>query len=244
MPRELAMKPSILPKLLLVEDDPVSRAFLAAAAEALPAQVDAAATCAEAERCALLNDYDLWLIDAHLPDGNGAELLATLRRHAAATPALAHTASSVRAELEALLAAGFAEVLVKPLAALALQTAICRALGYDIALPGVEPGLCAKLPNWDDSVALSALKGQRAHVQALRRLFLDELPTQRAAVAKALDGGDVASACGVLHRLRASCGFVGAARLDEAVRALEAEPRSLAARQRFDEAAADLLATD
>jgi hypothetical protein len=44
-----------------------------------------------------------------------------------------------------------------------------------------------------------------------------------------------------LHRVRASCGFVGAARLGAALRALEAEPRSGIALQRFDEAAGDLL---
>jgi hypothetical protein len=44
-----------------------------------------------------------------------------------------------------------------------------------------------------------------------------------------------------LHRLRASCGFVGAARLAEAVRTLETGPHSNVALQRFDEAAGDLL---
>ena len=238
------MKAPPLPRLLLVEDDPVSSAFLGAAAEALPAHVDAAASCAEALRCVQAHDYDLWLLDAHLPDGSGLDLLAQLRAHATATPALAHTAGAARAELDALVAAGFDEVLIKPLSALALQAAICRALGHDIALPGAEPGLCAKLPNWNDAAALSALKGERAHVDALRKLFLDELPAQRDAVATALDAGDVGAAGSVLHRLRASCGFVGAARLDEAVRVLEANPASAAARQRFDETVEDLLVAE
>ena len=37
-----------LPRILLLEDDPVSAAFLSAAIEALPAQVDVAGTLAEA----------------------------------------------------------------------------------------------------------------------------------------------------------------------------------------------------
>jgi HPt (histidine-containing phosphotransfer) domain-containing protein len=98
------------------------------------------------------------------------------------------------------------------------------------------------LPNWDDAAALTALKGEQAHVDALRRLFLDELPAQRQAVLAALAAGDIERAGRDLHRLRASCGFVGAARLAEAVRGLESEPRSDGALQRFDDAAGDLLA--
>ncbi|MFC7301633.1 response regulator [Cognatiluteimonas weifangensis] len=238
------MKPTTRPRILLVEDDPVSRAFLSAALEALPAQVDAAASCGQARQCVqVMPDHALWLIDAHLPDGGGAELLASLRAAAPRTPALAHTASTQRADLDALLAAGFLEVLVKPIAARALQGAVGRVLGLAPApADEVAPAPCGKLPDWDDAAALAALKGEPAHVAALRRLFLGELPGQRQAVAAALAAGAVDRAGSELHRLRASCGFVGAARLGAAVQALQAAPHSDAARRRFEEAADDLLA--
>ena len=241
------MKPTRTPRILLVEDDPVSRAFLATAVEALPALVDAAANCAQARQLASQpSGYDLWLIDANLPDGSGVDLLMALRVAAPHTPALAHTASQRRADLDPLLAAGFLEVLVKPITTPALQGAIRRVLGDGVAMAGtiIDPGSgpCGKLPNWDDAAALAALKGEQAHVDALRRLFLDELPAQRQAVVTALAAGDIERAGRELHRLRASCGFVGAARLGAVVRMLEAEPRSGIALQRFDEAAGDLLA--
>jgi len=235
---------SSLPKVLLVEDDPVSRAFLLAAIEALPATVHAAADCAEAEQLASAFDYDLWLVDANLPDGSGTGLLERLRSRSPATPALAHTASTLRADLDGLEQAGFAEVLVKPLAAAALHGALARALGIASPDPqGMGSAGGAKLPCWDDDAALSALMGERAHVDALRRLFLSELPDQHAAVVAALAASDAGRARAVLHRLRASCGFVGAARLDAAVRRLEGELESAAALQRFGEAARDLLDT-
>ncbi len=230
------------PRILLVEDDAVSRAFLAAAAEALPATVDAVETCAEALECARGTRYDLWLIDAKLPDGSGAGLLATLRGRAD-TPALAHTASHDRADRDALIAAGFIEVLVKPLPARTLQTMIARALGHDRALVEAERDRSTTLPRWDDAAALSALKGEQAHVVALRRLFLDELAGQRGAIESALAAADTSSAGRTLHMLRASCGFVGAARLGEAVRALESDLQSASARRRFHEAASELLET-
>jgi len=231
-----------LPNVLLVEDDPVSRAFLAAAAEALPATVHAAAGCAEATLLASAHGYDLWLVDAHLPDGRGVDLLATLRAMHPATPALAHTASTARGDLDALLAAGFAEVLVKPLSANQLQGALRRALGIAATGAGMAGASGAKLPCWDDAAALAALGGERTHVAALRGLFLAELPAQRDAIGAALVAGDTGRAGAVLHRLRASCGFTGAARLAEAVRVFEADVASPVARQCFDEAVDDVLA--
>ena len=228
------------PRILLVEDDPVSRAFLAAAVEALPADVEAVANCAEAERHAAREPHDLWLIDAHLPDGSGETLLARLRRFSD-TPALGHTASHDRQELDRLIDAGFLEVLVKPIAPGALQAAIRRALGTPEAVDADTPRRGRKLPVWDDGAALAALNGERAHVDALRKLFLQELPGQRLSIDAALAAHDGEGASSVLHRLRASCGFVGAARLAHAVQTLEADLHAPAALRRFDEAVEDVL---
>ncbi len=200
-------------RILLVEDDPVSRAFLTAAVEDIPAHVEAAESCSDALQRIAAGACDLWLIDANLPDGSGAGLLAALRRTSSDTPALAHTASREPAEHAALLAAGFAEVLVKPLPAIAVQEAICRSLGYDVAREGnsadadAAARTCARLPDWDDAAALSALKGEQSHVVALRGLFLSELAVQCHAVERALADGDTAAARAVLHMLRAQLRF-------------------------------------
>ena len=227
-----------LPRILLVEDDPVSQAFLAAAIEALPATVDRAGSLADARTLAERHVHALWLVDANLPDGRGADLLAQLRVDCPHTPALAHTASQDLQALDTLIDAGFLEVLVKPLSAKLLQAAIGRALGA-AAVASIAAG--PKLPSWDDAAALSALNGQHEHVQALRKLFLDELPAQRRSIAGAAANGDLAAMRSTLHRMRASCGFVGAARLDEAVRTLESDLHCASALQRFHEAAGDLL---
>ena len=247
---------STKPRILLVEDDAVSRTFLTIAAEGLPADVDAVDCCSTALRsvallCAQDNPHDLWLIDANLPDGSGAGLLASLRDAFPPKPALAHTASHDPADHHALLAAGFDEVLVKPLPMIALQAAICRALGDDHAREGhvSDAGagkddstlVCATLPSWDDAAALLALKGEQSHVIALRSLFLDELPAQCNTIERAFADGDVPRAVRTLHMLRASCGFVGAVRLAEAARVLEADPRSQFALGRLTQAVHDLL---
>lgn len=235
------------PRILLVEDDPTTRAFLAAAAEALPARVDAVGNSAEARRRAAAQDYALWLLDAHLPDGDGAGLLAELRGRGLRTPALAHTAARERAVLEELVAAGFAEALVKPISTAALHAAIRRTLGdrpWRVA-DGADAAIAPEDAQvWDDAAALAALHGQQGHVEALRRLFLGELPGARDTVAAAIHDDDAAALQAALHKLRASCGFVGAARLGAAVALLQQAADARACLPRFLAAAQDTLVHD
>src|SRR5690606_5520858 len=167
-------------------------------------------------------NHALWLVDAHLPDADGASLLARLRSLAPWTPAIAHTASRERREIDALLAAGFERVLCKPVAVVALRTVVSAALQpqASVAEAGVHP---------------------RWNVAVLRQLFRDELPAQRAAVNIALQAGRPGAALGVLHRMRASCALVGAQRLDAAVRALQCEPGSRVALAAFNRAVAAWL---
>src|SRR4249919_4869 len=101
-------------KLLLLEDDPVSRAFLSEVLGTLPATVDCAESCARAESLARASAYALWLFDANLPDGSGADLLDRLRASGLTTAAIALTAESFPDQLNALSKAGFVDVLRKP----------------------------------------------------------------------------------------------------------------------------------
>lgn len=230
------------PRILLVEDDPVSRAFLAATVASFPATVDEAASIGEALALGLDGGHDLFLIDANLPDGRGIDLLRALRAHAK-TPALAHTATTHRADLDALVEAGFVEVLVKPLGAAQLRHAIVRALHGTPMRAVVMPAESGKFPVWDGEAALAAVNGLRPQAMQLRALFLAELPTQRDAVVAAARAGDIAKLRAQLHRLQGSCGFVGAARLSIALLALRDAPDAADALEQFVHAAGDTLAS-
>lgn len=227
-------------RLLLVEDDPVSRAFLGDALASLPAQVDVADCIAGAEFFASQRQHDLWLIDAHLPDGDGRQCLQRLRDLHAAIPALAVTADAFVEELDALCAAGFIEAVQKPVTVAVLLSSVRRALGEAMPPTAFESG--AKLPVWDDVAALSALAGNASALAALRTLFFAELPGQGAQAAAAFESGDVVALLSVLHKLKASCGFVGAARLRRAVQDWSQLPLASERKQRFEHAIADLLA--
>ena len=162
------------PRLLLVEDDPTSRAFLLAATRALPADVDVAEDMATAIGLATSHTHALWLFDARLPDGSGAALLQALRARGLTTPAIAHTASRERSEHDALREAGFIDTLAKPLPAADWVAALRRALG-GVAVTAEEAGSYerfAQLPVWDEAQALAALGNSPSNVSGLRTLFL------------------------------------------------------------------------
>ncbi|MFT3806575.1 response regulator [Arenimonas sp.] len=233
-----------LPRLLLVEDDAVSRQFLAEALRGLPAEVDAAGTIAQACGFASRHAHALWLVDAHLPDGDGIAALTRLRELDEATPAVAITAERWQREFDRLEAAGFVEILQKPIALPDLQANVRRLIGLgpgkvaDAAVPR-----CGKRPVWDAEQALAAMAGNRAAWLVLGRLFLDELPQQREQLRQAHELGDAAAMHGLLHRLTASSGFVGASRISAAVLALARSPLDPRLWRDFEHAVEDTLAT-
>jgi len=196
------------PKVLLVEDDPTTRAFLHAAIRALDVEIDLASSMQEALALAGASCYNALLLDARLPDGSGAELLEKLRQIHPQTPALAHTAVTDPAELQRLRDVGFNAALAKPLSAVDWQAAVRSLL--------CPPAVSAS-PLWDDTAALNILGGNPEDLNALRGLFVRELPGQISALERAHRAQDEATITSQLHRLRASCCFVGAVRLAEAI---------------------------
>ena len=217
------------PRLLLVEDDPVSAAFLlaaladcgdlhhvatlAAALEAIDERVPAGLIC-----------------DCRLPDGHASALAARLHeRGQTLPPAIALSADVQPEDVARLQAAGFRAVLRKPLSAAALRDAALGLLGSESFNP------------WDNAAADAALGLPAAQRRQLRQLLLQELPTQRERVGAAITNGDLASLDAELHRLKASCGFCGATRLGTAVSALRASP-DVPHWRAFDDACEALLA--
>jgi len=200
------------PKLLLVEDDPTTRAFLHAATQALDVDVDLADSMQQALTLVAQTRHAGWLLDARLPDGSGVELLERLRQSHPDIPALAHTAASNPDELQQLRDCGFDAAVRKPLSVTDWQTAVRALLALQI-----HPESQTTIPLWDDATALKALGGDHEVLKALRQLFLQELPQQIQSLERANADKDQIALKNELHKLTASCGFVGAARLATAI---------------------------
>jgi CheY-like chemotaxis protein/HPt (histidine-containing phosphotransfer) domain-containing protein len=194
-------------RVLLAEDDAVSREFLCEAIRACGGDPIACVDGPTALDRAREGQWNLLVLDHHLPGMNGEAVLAALRADPGAAtpfpPALATTAEpgSARALL---LEAGFAQVLPKPVSLETLRAALA-------------PFGCVAGP-LDDGNALRAC-GSVSAVERLRRLFAEqELP--RIHDEFECHAADPQALRPTLHRLLASCGFCGATALAHACSAL------------------------
>lgn len=193
-------------RVLLAEDDPVSREFLVEALHDCGAEAVACADGLAAVALARTQAWSLLLLDHHLPGLDGDAVLAALAADpsAAHTPAIAITAEPDTSRDE-LVRAGFSEVLPKPIAIAVLRDALHR-------------HGCAREATLDDDDALRAC-GSAQTVTRLRRLFIEqEIPAVLAEVERCRDAPQQLRP--TLHRLRASCGFCGARTLGHASAAL------------------------
>ncbi|MEO8743056.1 MAG: response regulator [Lysobacteraceae bacterium] len=224
--------------LLLVEDDAVSRGFLNHALQSMPSTVvDTANDATQAIAIVRGHSHALWLLDANLPDASGEQLLHDLRMLRSNIPALCLTAEVQRERLDGLRAAGFVDVLQKPLTIAALHAAVRRAINGS-----VSASIEQQAQVWDDAQALAALGGNVAAMHAMRSLFIAELPAQTETIARAIAHDDADTVREQLHRLKASCGFVGSLRLLEAVRGLHDMPLDAERAHYFQKQAALVLA--
>lgn len=102
--------------ILLVEDEQAHRAHAVEMLEPLGASVTTAGSMAEALAAAGSTRFDLALVDFNLPDGTGLELLHRWRAEGHAPRRVVLVSSHRSAPIRDIcLAAGFAEVLAKPL---------------------------------------------------------------------------------------------------------------------------------
>lgn len=105
-------------KLLIVDDDPTTRALLAEALETRGACVRASASAREAQQALVLWHPDLMISDVGMPHENGYELIRRVRhlsvRDGGTTPAIACTGYTRPEDRARAMRAGFDAVVTKP----------------------------------------------------------------------------------------------------------------------------------
>ncbi|MEP7044386.1 MAG: response regulator [Dokdonella sp.] len=196
-----------VPRILVADDNPLTlRFFVGALAKFGIDGVEAADGRIAVERAGE-SAFDLLLFDARMPRLGGAAALTHIRTHPGPcrnVAALATSADDDRSTHASLLAAGFADVLVKPVSLANLRIALARYLCVPEAIDAEE-----QRSDFDDRQALAAAGGDSSIVTALRALLvaeLDALPTELAAYADPCDAHALRER---LHRLDASAGFCG-----------------------------------
>jgi two-component system KDP operon response regulator KdpE len=100
-------------ELLIVEDDPEIRLFLKTALAADGFDVSTAAGAAEAQAMAVHREFDLFIVDIGLPDGNGIEVVRAVRERSQ-VPILILSAQTEEARKIEALDAGADDYVTKP----------------------------------------------------------------------------------------------------------------------------------
>jgi CheY-like chemotaxis protein len=209
--------------LLIADDNALTLQFLLDAAGQLGHTASGAADGKAALALAREQHFDLILLDRQMPGLDGPATLRALRADAGArsrgAPAIATTADLSPELARALLAQGFTTSLAKPLDLATLERVLNGGSGAVRQVAEDRSDAYAVLPLLDDTEAVRRLGGLDT-VRSLRRLFRTELEALPGELDACVAQADIAALRERLHRLRASAGFCGASRLDQACLAL------------------------
>ena len=206
-----------MPRVLVVDDNPLSLRFFEDALAAIGFECMTADGAADAIRAADAYRFDLLLIDARMPDMDGAGTLHAIRTGCGASrdaPALASTAASAQAH-PPLRAAGFEGVVQKPISLGELRVALAAHLPRADLADRLVGTTCL-----DEPRALACAGDDARIVSALRGLLLIELAGVPGEFERMSAQGDARGMSDRLHRLAASAGLCGAVMLERAVESL------------------------
>ena len=124
-------------RVLLVEDNEDTATLLSCLLQRHGARITRVANGVDALVAAEKRGFEVILMDIQMPGMNGIEALARLRQAGCKTPVIATTANSMQHEIGSYHAAGFAEVIEKPLDESKLQAVITT---YSQLLPEPDHG--------------------------------------------------------------------------------------------------------
>jgi signal transduction histidine kinase/DNA-binding response OmpR family regulator len=202
--------------VLVVDDHPINREVLVRQLLALGVAADSAADGRDGLRAWQAGRYAIVFADVHMPQMDGFEMTAEIRRLELAsersrTPIVGVTANAMAGEDERCREAGMDGYLSKPVGLARLRATLQRWLqGGDGAAPAIDPSV---LDPWLQSDA-------SARHDLLRKFGLSASESGRD-IETAMAAGDLPALAAAAHRLKGSALAVGARALSDAATILE-----------------------
>lgn len=190
-------------RILLIEDDEISMRYIADALALLPVLIDECRNFSTAKMNLETTFYDLIISDIHLPDGILFEDAQFFPEQIKKIAISAEINPSISFRLTAI---GFDTILPKPMSLDILHHTVRQIL--DLKLAANNENIF-----WDDQKGLSALGNNGDSLKILKNLFKAELPQMLLQINLELANNNHQKIEGILHKLKASCGFLGANRL-------------------------------
>jgi two-component system, sensor histidine kinase and response regulator len=217
---------TFVPKILLVEDNPVNREVAVGMLESLGCVAHAAENGSIALDAINNDSYDAVLMDCQMPVMDGLTATAELRRReqnggGARLPIIALTANAMEGDRERCLAAGMDDFLSKPFSQQQLAALLKRWLALQV-LPESERRDGSRLPLIDAGVLrnINAL-ARPALLNSMIDLYLQHSPPLMSAVETATAGAQVEALQAALHAFKSSTANLGGVRLTTLIKQCE-----------------------
>jgi PAS domain S-box-containing protein len=192
--------PAVPLRILIAEDNEFNVALLQELFAQKGHRVEIVGDGREALARATTGQFDLLLLDIHMPEMDGFQVVKSIRDHERAgaqrLPIIAFTARSRKQDRDLCLAAGMDDFLSKPVKADELWAAIDRVAAAVGAKPPPAGGLL------DADVILRTCGGDAGILQRICRTFQASVPNQLARVRTALEARDARGLREAAHLLR------------------------------------------
>jgi PAS domain S-box-containing protein len=238
-------------RILLAEDHEISQEVASTILRRAGYACDVASNGRQALEALQSREYDLVLMDCHMPEMDGFQATGAIRSAEAARqssgdrldriPIIALTANAIRGDRERCLAAGMDDYLTKPLEPRALLETIERRLRtgprgqatssasearQPSTIPAAERPRTGPAGPFDVSGMSKRWGGDRAFVYKLIQKFCAQAPPEVDQLQQRVAAGDAEESTRLAHRLKGAASYVGAAAFQQAAAELEALARN------------------
>ena len=210
------------PHVLLAEDYPVNRMVAIAMLERSGYRVEAVGNGREAVEASSRASYAAILMDVQMPEMDGYEATAEIRRREGTqgrTPIIAMTANAMQGDREKAIEAGMDDYLTKPVRREDLDAVLRRWIPHPEQEPPAREDGEPEVPAVDLSVLESRRGPQRdGEPDKLARivlLFMEDVPPRLESMRQAVGRGEAQSVEETAHLLKGGSGYMGATRMAE-----------------------------
>jgi CheY-like chemotaxis protein len=209
-------------RILLVEDNVVNQRVALRLLDRMGYRADLASNGLEAVEAVKRQEYDVVLMDVHMPEMDGYEATAEIRRMEGSTrhtEIVAMTANAMAGDREQCLKAGMDDYVAKPVRAEELRAVLERwaAPGMKAARErargaGAAPADAVNLAVLDDLFG-SEMAEDPGFVDKLVEVYVDEAEQRLEALSEAIERGDARALAEAAHSLRGSSLMMGLEKL-------------------------------
>jgi two-component system, sensor histidine kinase and response regulator len=218
-------------RVLVAEDNEVNRKLITIFLGKSGHQADFAGNGREAVAALATTPYDLVLMDVQMPEMDGFEATAQIRRRERETggrvPIVALTAHATDADRARCLEAGMDDFLAKPVSPATLNVVIERLVlapapsGVPVGADRVDAEVGRAERGFDREGFLARIEGNEELLQSFVEFFLELVPGKITEIRAHLDQEDLANVGLSAHNLKGSAATVGAVGLADAAALLE-----------------------